>query len=412
MNRIRIFVSSYACEPERGSEIGVGWHWVLEMNKYFELWVLTRKANQLTIEPWLKEHPQEYEIHFIYYDTPYWMRFYKKGMRGVRLYYCIWQQMTNKIVKKNMESEQIDIFHLLTYGNALWPFSSYGQTKFCIIGPTGGVDSIPWDYVKHYSLRWKLIEGIRRFMVKTLTFNYTFRKQMRNANLILCKSNSIFYAIPQKYRYKAVLFTDVAVEQKNADKFLKTDFHDSKVRFIIVGKLDAWRGFDLLIEAMDKAVKHNKNLHLDIIGGGAEADNLRRMIEKRALSAYIQMTGVVCMNDYYQKMADCDVVVNPCLKEGAVTTSFDSMSFKKPLICIDTGGYTRYFDNNCAIVIPQGRRDEVILQLSNAILRLTDADERKRLANEAHRRGLSYTWEDKGKAISKVIIQAYQKNRK
>ena len=31
--RLKIFVSAYACEPDLGSEIGVGWHWVLEMSK-------------------------------------------------------------------------------------------------------------------------------------------------------------------------------------------------------------------------------------------------------------------------------------------------------------------------------------------------------------------------------------------
>ena len=41
-DRLKIFVSAYACEPASGSEIGVGWHWVLEMSKHFELWVLTR----------------------------------------------------------------------------------------------------------------------------------------------------------------------------------------------------------------------------------------------------------------------------------------------------------------------------------------------------------------------------------
>ena len=45
--KLKIFVSAYACEPGMGSEIGVGWHWVLEMSKYFELWVLTRESLSL-----------------------------------------------------------------------------------------------------------------------------------------------------------------------------------------------------------------------------------------------------------------------------------------------------------------------------------------------------------------------------
>ena len=34
MSKLKIFVSAYACEPGLGSEIGVGWHWVLEMSEY------------------------------------------------------------------------------------------------------------------------------------------------------------------------------------------------------------------------------------------------------------------------------------------------------------------------------------------------------------------------------------------
>ena len=52
----KIFVSAYTCEPGLGSEIGVGWHWVLEMSKHFELWVLTRESNRGTIEPWIATH--------------------------------------------------------------------------------------------------------------------------------------------------------------------------------------------------------------------------------------------------------------------------------------------------------------------------------------------------------------------
>ena len=45
MAKTKVFVSAYACEPGLGSEIGVGWHWVLEMSKYFELWVQIGRAS-------------------------------------------------------------------------------------------------------------------------------------------------------------------------------------------------------------------------------------------------------------------------------------------------------------------------------------------------------------------------------
>lgn len=406
--RLKIFVSSYACEPNLGSEIGVGWHWVLEMNKYFELWVLTRQSNKKHIEDWLKENPQEHEIHWLYYDTPYWMRWWKKGLRGVRLYYMLWQQMADSIVRKTMVKNNIKIFHLLTYGNALWPISNFGQKQFFIWGPVGGVDSIPKEFSCHYSSVWKKTEKKRRLMVKLLPFNFIFQRQCKNANLILCKSYSIYNNINEKYRSKAMLFTDVAVAPVSLNHSL--ELKDNKVlQIILVGRLEAWRGFDLAIAALAKVKQIYPNFHLDIIGKGTEKEQIDKLIQEKEMSQYITLTGQLSATEYREKLEACDIVLNPSLKEGAVTTAFEAMALGKPLICVDTGGYTRYFDNSCAIVIPRGHRNQIIDDLKQGILDLTDKSKRQNLGNEAKRRSLTYTWEDKGKSIYEVITKTYYK---
>ena len=157
-NKIKIFVSAYACEPGKGSEIGVGWHWALEMSKYFELWVMTRANNQEPIEKYFVEHPEDdYGIHWVYYDCPSYIKRFKHQMRGVRTYYTLWQYGSNKLVKEVMEENDIEIFHLLTYGNAIWHISTFGQRKFFVWGPTGGVDTIPSEFSKHYAFKHRVI---------------------------------------------------------------------------------------------------------------------------------------------------------------------------------------------------------------------------------------------------------------
>ena len=47
---LRVLVSAYACEPGRGSEPGVGWHWVREIARFNEVWVITRMNNRKAIE--------------------------------------------------------------------------------------------------------------------------------------------------------------------------------------------------------------------------------------------------------------------------------------------------------------------------------------------------------------------------
>lgn len=410
MSKTKIFVSAYACEPGLGSEIGVGWHWVLEMSEYFELWVLTRKSNQNRIDSWMNEQDRQYDIHFVYFDLPKALRFWKKGMHGVRTYYTIWQKLTNKIVRKTMQENDIKIYHLLTYGNSLWPASNYGMKQFFVWGPTGGVDTIPAEYSKLYDTKSRLVEFARRSIVSVLPLNYGFRKRCKNADLIFCKSHNMYNAVPEKYRDNAMLFTDVAVEFNNIKQAV-TDRDDNVIKYIVVGKLDAWRAFDVLIEAFEMAYVNDKRIRLEILGTGADKQRLKRMIAERNLSNVITMTAEVSMDEYFEKMNEADVIVNSSLKEGAVTVSFDSMALSKPLICVDTGGYTRYFNNDYAVVLQRGERRRLAEDMSEAIIRLTNPDIRKELGQKSYEAGRNYTWKNKGQDIYQEIMSAYNKRK-
>ena len=51
------------------------------------------EKNKEQIEKYILENPDpSYQnIRFLYYDLPFWMRFWKKGNRGAMLYYVLWQ---------------------------------------------------------------------------------------------------------------------------------------------------------------------------------------------------------------------------------------------------------------------------------------------------------------------------------
>jgi hypothetical protein len=87
---MKVLLSAYACEPGKGSEPGVGWSWVRQIARFAEVWVITRANNRGTIEKALREEPLP-NVHWVYFDLPRWARFWKKGQRGVHLYYYLWQ---------------------------------------------------------------------------------------------------------------------------------------------------------------------------------------------------------------------------------------------------------------------------------------------------------------------------------
>ena len=77
--RLHILLSAYACEPDRGSEPGVGWNWVRHLARDHDVWVITRSNNRGVIEAVLAHNPLR-NAHFIYFDLPRWARFWKAGI--------------------------------------------------------------------------------------------------------------------------------------------------------------------------------------------------------------------------------------------------------------------------------------------------------------------------------------------
>ncbi|MBO5864577.1 MAG: glycosyltransferase family 1 protein, partial [Bacteroidaceae bacterium] len=75
----------------------------------------------------------------------------------------------------------------------------------------------------------------------------------------------------------------------------------------------------------------------------------------------------------------------------------------KPLICLDTTGYTRYFSNEYAVVIPRTGREEVITNLATAMKRLTNSEERERLGNKAKKAGAQFSWEARGEEFKDLL---------
>lgn len=433
MARKRIFVSAYACEPGLGSEIGVGWHWVLEMSKYFDLWVLTRRSNMPNINAWLAENPDFSNINFIYYDLPKWARFWKKGLRGVRLYYILWQLCSNNIVKRTMIENNISIFHHLTYGNALWNVSRYGSKQTFIWGPVGGLETIPENFSRHYDTKCRIIEKFRRFAVACAKLNVGFYYRCKQADIILCKTEHTLKRIPQRFAAKAILFTDVAADviahsdaaiNMAADVTAHSDIingsnppaaHnassnsiDKAINFISVGRLDAWRGFDLVLEAFALARKQNNRLTLTIVGDGNDKSRLLSIVDKLDIRSSVSFTGNVPMSEYKSLMHTADVVVNASLKEGAVTVSFDAVSLGKPLICLDTTGYTRCFSEKYAVIIPILERDVVIDKIKDAILTLANNEQRHQMSLNALNASSSLSWQNHGKHFRDILLDKLQ----
>src|SRR5690349_12023561 len=94
--RLKVLMSAYACEPNKGSEPAVGWNWMMQMSRWHDLWVLTRANNRPGIES-VRLAETEGRVNWVYFDLPRWGRFWKRGFMGTQAYYYLWQRAVRKV---------------------------------------------------------------------------------------------------------------------------------------------------------------------------------------------------------------------------------------------------------------------------------------------------------------------------
>ena len=121
MNRpLKILISAYACEPGKGSEPGVGWNNVEQAARFYHVWVMTRSNNRALIEEALAAQPMP-NVHWIYLDLPHWASFWKKGQRGIHLYYSLWQILAYRKARRLHHDVGFDLAHHVTFVNYWLP---------------------------------------------------------------------------------------------------------------------------------------------------------------------------------------------------------------------------------------------------------------------------------------------------
>lgn len=334
---MKILLSAYACEPNKGSEPGVGWSWATELAKTNDVWVLTRDNNEPTISEYLRQNPsyENEHLHFIYVGLSKKWTFWKKGRRGMRLFYMLWQRKAAKIAKQWNEKIHFDLAHHVTFVSFTQVTYLYKLGMPMIWGPVAGGENIPANVKIQLSAKERIAEIVRKISQSAALGFGSIRKTMKAAQYILVTTEETKAKIPSQYVDKTFVLPAIGLEKMPE---IHGDRHcDEKIRIVMAGRLIYWKAFDIGIKAFLKIADQHPNAELHILGEGNCKESLQHLagayLNKQVFfDAPVQHDQIY---DYYQNF---DLFVNTSLRDSGCMTMMEAMSVGLPSIAIATGG--------------------------------------------------------------------------
>ncbi len=365
-----ILATTYAVNPFKGSEDGMGWNFVCQIARNNKVIAITRENNQTHIEKYMLENPSDVyqNIQFLYFDLPYWMRFWKKGGRGAMLYYWMWQKGIVAFIKK--QNLSFDIVHNVNFHNDWTPSYLWKLNKPFIWGPIGHHPEIPKQYLapfkKSYFIKDKLTWWIKHYF---WNFSFSLKKTVKKADYVICMNSSVADILKlEKDKYEVI--PSVATEDFGFEKQIKND----SFTLISAGRLVPLKGFDLSILAFGKFVQRlpeseKSKAKLIIVGNGPEKELLKQMCRDNSIDNNIEFIKWIDRVDLLEIYKKSTAFLFPS-HEGAGMVVAEALSFGLPVICLDNCGPGEFISEKSGIAVKMGDYSSTVNGLSEAIFKI------------------------------------------
>lgn len=408
---MKILMSAYSCEPNRGSEPGVGWNVVREVAKHHEVWVLTRPDESgAVIEAELSLNPVP-NLHFVYFTLPIWGGGWKWGSNGaMQLHYYLWQIQAYFVARRLHSEIGFDLVHHVTFVKYSSPsFLSLLPVPF-IWGPVGGGESAPKAFWQDFSFRGKVYETLRNLARSVGESDPFARLTARRSTLVRVTTEDTAERVRKMGATNVQVFSESGLSDEEIKRLAQCPIpDDSTVRFISMARLLHWKGLHLGIRAFASA--NLPNAEYWILGEGPELERLQKLAQELGVAKSVKFWGKLHRNETLQKLGECVALIHPSLHDSGGWVCLEAMAAGRPVVCLDLGGPGVQVNDQTGIKVPAHTSDRTVQGLAEAIARLAKDSHLRRRMGQAGQEWVSktYSWEAKGHSLAllyeKILAQ-------
>jgi glycosyltransferase involved in cell wall biosynthesis len=399
----KMLILAYACSPFRGSEPAVGWNYVFNMSKHFELWVICREEiYKEEISRFFNENGPMPSLHFTFIKHSFIEKILLKSKVLYYLGYNFWHRRAYTIAKELHRCQGFSLSHMLVFCGIREPGYLWKLPIPFVWGPIGGVQNYPWKFLLQAGINGAISEGMRN-VVNTLQIRLSgrIRKAMLKARIVMAANRLIAKELKSVFNINPLVQLETALPAKNQIVSSK-EKNEGPFNLLWSGLFVHRKALHLLFMALAK-MPENSRYVVRVIGKGPLEKKWRKLADKLKIAEHIQWTGWLTYKEALIQYKWADAFVFTSLRDTSGNVMLEALANGVPVIALDHQGAADIVTQECGIKVDPSDPRTAISGLRDAMVSLhNDRDKLDALSQGAVARAREFLWEE---STGKMAIQ-------
>ncbi|WP_127360609.1 glycosyltransferase family 4 protein [Actinacidiphila soli] len=413
MQELRIVLVSYACDPSRGTEPGMGWAWAEALagrGHTVELLTHPNRDSVRHIAQRIEELGpvgKRVRPHLVPGPAdPGWTRLLPGGLRGQAeefLRYDGWQRRALDHARRHGLG-RAHLVHHVSYGSLEGGSALRHLGPPLVFGPVGGGQTAPYSHRRHMGAAYRQ-EALRELLwVRGLSHRSACRATLREAAEVLTTNRDTARLAHRLGRPDARMMLADGVPDglvREHPRDVSESAHPPTVLW--VGRLVPRKAPGLALQTFALLQAEIPDARLVVVGDGPLRAELETLALRLDVAASVSFQGQLPWGQVLKTYDEADLLLFTSLRDSFGVQSLEAWARGLPVVHLDHQGVGDFSAPGGAVAVPLGDPEDLPQRLAHALgCLLPDVRARSRMSTSALEWARQHTWTVKSELVEQL----------
>lgn len=411
---LRIVLVSFACDPTRGSEPGIGWGWAEALaGRGHTVEVLTHPESDNVrhikhrieelgdvgerIRPHIIAEPRE----------PRWTRLLPgplSDMAAEVKRYDGWQRRALEYAR-DQGLDKADLVHHVSYGSLQGGSALHRLGPPLVFGPVGGGQVAPHSHRRYLGAAYRQ-EALRTWLwVRCLSRRPACRATLRDAALLLATNRDTERLAQGLSRTATRLMLADGIQESVVRQPAEAPptRPDRPPTVLWVGRLHPRKTPELAVRAIARLRSEIPGVRLVILGDGPLRPSLEQLAVRLGVGESVEFRGLLPREQVFAACDEADVFLMTSLRDSSSTQTLEAWARGLPVVHLGHHGISDFSAPGGAVSVPLGDPADLPQRLACALSGvLEDQHIRRCMERAAPAWARKHTWAAKAETAEEL----------